>query len=285
MLDYHIHPNYSIDADDFTMEEYCKRGLELGIKEICFTPHFEFDPVREHIDWFARLGGKVVHIGEKWLEEYFREGRQLQERYSQEGIEVKLGLEIGYDVGLEEAIGKVVEAYPFDLVLGSVHCIDHVAISSAKESSGYLPGTDMDDVVTKYYSTLARGVESGLFDVVAHLDLYRRHGAKYFGEQVYQAYQGHVEPILESMAQKGLGLEINTSSIKQGQKEFYPSKEIIKLAWEKGIHIFTTGSDAHRLGELGQGIEQAENILKEFGGIPASFSQRRPIIKSCWSHP
>ncbi len=282
MLDYHIHPNYSIDAEDFSMEDYCKRGLELGLKEICFTPHYEFDPVREQIDWFARLGGKVVHIGESWLDEYFREGRQLQERYSQEGIAIKLGLEVGYDVGLEEAIAKVVEAYPFDLVLGSVHCIDHVAISSAQESSEYLPGTNLDDVVTKYYKTLARGVESGLFDVVAHLDLYRRHGAKCFGEQAYRAYQGYVEPILESMAKRGLGLEINTSSIKQGQNEFYPSKEIVRLAWEKGIRIFTTGSDAHRLRELGQGIEQAENILREFDCVPASFVRRRPVTDTCY---
>lgn len=281
MQDYHIHPNYSIDAEAFTMEEYCKRGIELGLKEICFTPHYEFDPVREHIDWFARLHGKVVHIKDRWLDEYFSEGRQLQERYSKEGIQVKLGLEIGYDVGLEAAIAKVVDSYPFDLVLGSVHCIDHVAISSVKESNVYLPGTNMEDIVSKYCHTLAQGVESGLFDIVAHMDLYRRHGAQYFGEQVYSAYRGYVEPILESMAKKGIGLEINTSSLKQGQVEFYPSKEIIKLAWEKGIRIFTTGSDAHRLRELGQGIAQAFDILKNIECAPTSFSQRRPINNFC----
>ena len=277
MLDYHIHPNFSIDAEDFTMEEYCKRGVELGLKEICFTPHFEFDPLRKHLDWFARLHGEVVHIGDRWLEEYFKEGIQLQKQYAQQGITVRLGLEVGYDLGLEEAIAKIVSAYPFDLVLGSVHCIDHIAISSEQESSKYLPGTVIEAVVTKYYQILAHGVDSGLFDVVAHLDLYRRHGTKYFGEQVNKAYQGKLEPILEIMAKKGLGLEINTSSLKQGQDDFYPSKEIIELAWEKGIRIFTTGSDAHRLRELGQGLAQAEAILRKIGTTPSIFSQRKPL--------
>jgi histidinol-phosphatase (PHP family) len=36
MFDYHIHPNYSIDAEG-EVEDFCKAALNAGLKEIAFT--------------------------------------------------------------------------------------------------------------------------------------------------------------------------------------------------------------------------------------------------------
>lgn len=56
----------------------------------------------------------------------------------------KAGLEVGYDLGLEKAIERVVKSYPFDFVLGSVHSLEHIAISSKKESRFYFPGRQLE---------------------------------------------------------------------------------------------------------------------------------------------
>ena len=58
-VDYHVHPDYSLDATG-TIDEYCDRALELGLKQICFTTHYDSDPFREKIDPFMRRQGKVI---------------------------------------------------------------------------------------------------------------------------------------------------------------------------------------------------------------------------------
>jgi len=60
--DYHVHPDYSIDASPVKIREYCQKALELGLAEICFTTHIELDPVRREKDNFVNLNGEKVPV-------------------------------------------------------------------------------------------------------------------------------------------------------------------------------------------------------------------------------
>lgn len=72
--DYHIHPDYSIDASPVRIKKYCYKAMKLGLKEICFTTHLELDPLRKDIDNFVVLNGKRVSVYNKaWLDKYFDE--------------------------------------------------------------------------------------------------------------------------------------------------------------------------------------------------------------------
>ncbi|MEN2467612.1 PHP domain-containing protein [Ornithinibacillus sp. JPR2-1] len=42
MFDYHVHSDYSADCTT-PMEETIKKGIEIGLKEICFTEHIDYD--------------------------------------------------------------------------------------------------------------------------------------------------------------------------------------------------------------------------------------------------
>ena len=44
------------------IRQYCRRALELGIVEICFTTHVELDPVRKEKDNFALLNGERIPV-------------------------------------------------------------------------------------------------------------------------------------------------------------------------------------------------------------------------------
>ena len=72
-----------------------------------------------------------------------------------------------------------------------------------------------------------------------------------------------------------MALEINTSSLSRGLKEFHPSREIVALAVKAGIKIFTVGSDAHKLEELGRHIDAALALLKEFNLNPHVFTRHQ----------
>lgn len=275
MIDYHIHPDYSIDAEPFSMHEYCERAVLIGLKEICFTTHCEFDILRRELDWYVRCRGELVpmHPAE-WLEYYFEDALKCKEAFEEFGLNVRVGLEAGYDHGLDTEILKVVESYPFDFVIGSVHCLDHFAISSRRESDSYYSGKKLADIAESYYKTLIEAVKSGLFDVVGHLDIYRRHGTKFFGEAINDIYREYLNDVLKIMVSKGTGLELNTSSLRQGQGSFYPSEGILKEALRVGVKNFTIGSDCHRIEELGHGVFSALEAGKAIG-IEFKFYDKR----------
>ena len=56
LSDYHVHPDCSLDATG-TIDQYCQRALEMGLEEICFTTHYDMDPVRRDEDPFMRIDG------------------------------------------------------------------------------------------------------------------------------------------------------------------------------------------------------------------------------------
>lgn len=276
-LDYHIHPGFSIDAADCGMSEYCRRALEIGLSEICFTTHLEMDPVRRHLDWFVRLGGVVSPMEDpSWLDEYFAEIHQVRNDFAITGLKIKAGLEVGFDRGLERNIEKFIDGFPFDYILGSVHCLDHQAISSLRESKLYFPGKSVEDVAGDYYSTVFDAVVSGLFDCIGHLDLYCRYGTNFLGPQVRDVFSDHVDPVFEQMVKRNIGLEVNTSAMRRGLPEFHPGGRLLEKAGNSGVKIFTVGSDAHRPEDLGYRIEEALELLESLGLTVHVFTRRKP---------
>ncbi|MTI82215.1 MAG: histidinol-phosphatase [Firmicutes bacterium] len=279
LVDYHIHPDYSIDAEEHSIDMYCSRAVKLNINELCFTPHFECDPVRKEKDCYVRLNCHMHSMEDwRWLDFYFNEIENARVKYQPYGLNVKAGMEIGYDIGLESTIKEVVNTYPFDYILGSVHTLDHCAISNKEESGNYFQGKTPEKVMEQYYDVIYKMVETNLFDCIGHIDLYRRYGVKYLGSEMKQVNKELVEPILMKITEFNMGLEINTSSRRRGHNEFHPNFELLKLAVECGVEIFTIGSDAHRLSELGDGIKEAYELLNELGQNITVYDRRIPSV-------
>ncbi|AEG15054.1 histidinol phosphate phosphatase HisJ family [Desulfofundulus kuznetsovii DSM 6115] len=277
LLDYHIHPGYSIDAEDYSILDYCQQAMKLGLREICFTPHLEVDPVRRRLDWFVRVNGKLHPMEDLgWLDHYFRDIEEARSQLHDRKLKIKAGLEVGYERGCEKTIEKILNNYPFDYVLGSIHCLEHQSISSWEESRIYFSSHTAEEACGEYFQVLKEAVESNLFDCIGHLDLYRRHGERLLGTTLGSAHKGMVEPILKEMARRNMGLEVNTSSLRRGLTEFHPSREILLQARECGVKIFTVGSDAHRLSELGAYTDQAVLMLEEMGFAVYTFTSRQP---------
>lgn len=285
MIDYHIHPGYSIDAENSSMTSYCEKALDIGLKEICFTTHFECDPKRAHLDWFVRCGGEIISIMDNWMDSYFRDIHQCQKVFGPLGLEVKAGVEVGYDLGLEESIAKLVSNYPFDMVMGSVHCVDHVAISSQKESVQFFREKDLNEIVKKYFDILLTSIQTGLFDVVGHFDLYRRFGLGYYGAAVWSCHEPYLDELLVALVSSNMAMEINTSSLRQGHDSFYPAATILKKAKAKGLLGVTIGSDAHSLTQLGQGVQAAINLATELDLPILTYARREPQpLKFIYNH-
>ena len=259
--DWHVHPDYSLDATG-TIDQYCQRALELGLKEICFTTHYDSDPFRKDEDPFIRIDGKIVPLSKDNVKRYIEDVRRADEKYSAQGLSVKAGLEADYAPHIEEKLGKDLACFDLDYRLGAVHCLDHIAITASKEAERYFKKRCAEEMVSEYYKALKQAVESGLFDVMAHLDTYKKYGLGFYGEKIFTLHRGLVEPVLELMAKNDVGMEINTGLLRKGHKEFSPGLEILNLALNMGVKIVTFGSDAHKVAHLGKGIEEAYVLVE-----------------------
>jgi histidinol-phosphatase (PHP family) len=278
MIDYHIHPSYSNDAEG-SVEEFCRAAVRKGLQEVCFTTHLDADPARE--DGFVMIRGKKVSIySPDWLEDYESTIRTAGDVFEEQGLKVKLGVEVDLYPGVVEQLPKAFHSADFDLVIGSVHLIDHKAISLKEEAIDIFRKYELNELGDHYYSLIMDSLESGLFDIVGHLDIYRRYGEVYYGKEIHSLWKPHIEGLAHSMKSHGVGFEINTSSWRKNLHEPMPAKSIIQVLMEQGVRTLTVGSDAHRPEEVGSGVDRALDILRTSGFRYVSlFEQRKQHLK------
>ena len=115
VVDYHVHSNNSFDGKN-SIEEMCKKAIEINLSEICFTEHFSVDP--------RDVSYHVLNY-----EKYFSEIEKAKEKFSDK-IKIKCGLEIGephlkqYKKDLEKEMKRM----NLDFIIGSIHNIDGVKL-------------------------------------------------------------------------------------------------------------------------------------------------------------
>ncbi len=272
MIDYHVHPDFSHDARG-SVEEYCRRALAVGVTELCFTTHFEPDPARRDSEWVVVRGRKQPPVSD-WPGAYFAAIERARAQFSE--LRIRAGVEVGYEPELDPAIRDFLGRYRFDFVIGATHCIGHVAFTAGSELEVATRAfcADQEGFARRYHENLRAAAESGLFDVLAHLDIYRKYLGKAFGPGFLATCADGFATTLAYIARTRTGIEVNTSAFRRGEAEPYPAVSLLQSAVRAGIRRFTVGSDAHRVEDLGTGIDRALALLSGLGIKPARFEQR-----------
>ncbi|MEO0067995.1 MAG: histidinol-phosphatase HisJ family protein [candidate division WOR-3 bacterium] len=276
LFDYHIHPDFSPDAQG-SITDYCRQGLAIGVKELCFTTHYEPDPVRAEIERVV-VKGQARAVDSDWVEDYFQEIERAQKEFPE--LKIRAGIEIGYEMGLEGRIADFLSQNRFDFVLGAVHCLDHISITSKGEIDEFrfqLKPRGSEFIAKRYFEYVRAAAGSGLFDCLAHLDIWRKCILPEMGAGFLDAIGQFIEPMVSAIAHSRTGLEINTSAFRRGDDEPYPQEEIVRLAVQRGVRTFTIGSDCHRVSDLGSGIKRGMEVLLKLGLEPARFQNRQMI--------
>jgi histidinol-phosphatase (PHP family) len=73
------------------------------------------------------------------------------------------------------------------------------------------------------------------------------------------------EPVLQALIDSGTGLEVNTSGLRQGPGETYPTEAIVRRFRELGGTRVTAGSDAHRASTFAFGLEDGYRLVSRAG--------------------
>ncbi len=268
-VDYHVHPDYSYDAARDTIDEYCARAVSIGLKEICFTPHYTAVPSVIDKFGFVRRKGKKVSVTDDWLDDYIGEVRTAGEKYRKNGLKVFAGLEIDYCESIREFLKKkLIDEYKIDYMLGSVHIVgDNLDIMIPSEAEYIFKNTEPEVFYDAYFSEIDKLIDSGLFHSIAHIEGYRRYGIHY-----HEHYRDNnlipysrFERIFSKAHKKNMTFEINLSLFRDGQNVTNPVESVLKIAYDCGIRSVAIGSDAHRLGDLASRVEAAVDVCHKIG--------------------
>jgi histidinol-phosphatase (PHP family) len=264
LVDLHVHSTCSIDGAS-TIEDYAAQAEGLGLAEVGFCEHVDLDP-------------RDRGCGYLDPERYDREIEVA--RAAARSVVLRQGVEITYQCKLEAALETWLAGHPWDYVIASVHLLDYAdgwAIVSEPEAMGaYFALHTECQAYGPYFAELLRAARSGLGDVLGHLDLVKRYGIRQYGPLDPAAFEEEIREVLGAAAQRGMGLEINTSGLRQSPCETYPALVVLRWFRELGGEILTVGSDAHHADDLGSGIVQAQALAKEAGfRAIATFEERR----------
>lgn len=218
--DMHVHTNYSVDGKS-TMEEYCKIALQKNISKICFTEHVDFNFL-EYSRWKFNI------------EAYFNELNQMRCKYPE--LELLSGIEFS-EPHLFPKEFKYMSNLPFDNIVASIHHCEKSIFPAPKNLS-------VEQASQEYWNLMLETVKFGGFQTLAHMDFPRR----YFDYWIYN--KNIIDEILEIMINKGIALEINTSTIFEQCDEPMPTYNIIQRYCELGGTKIVVGSDAHKNEDL-----------------------------------
>jgi histidinol-phosphatase (PHP family) len=161
---------------------------------------------------------------------------------------------------LEAKSREILSAYPYDFVIGSVHMIDNWAFDDPDPPQNLKwKEKDVDTVYRDYYRLLRGSAESGLFDIMGHVDLVKK-----FGHRPAGNLQTEVEETARIFRKAGVTVEINTSGLRKPVKEIYPSLEVLKVYSSHGVPI-TFSSDSHDPNDVGRDYDKAADLARAAG--------------------
>ncbi len=206
------------------------------------------------------------------LPDYFRALHAAREEAGDRLI-VRYGLEADFFPETAAQLAEILKAYPFDYVIGSVHFVDDFPIDDSAGWWDALSEDERNDMVRAYWSRITAMAESGVFDIAAHLDLYKK-----FGHRPTADVSAEIATALDAIAKSGMAVELNTAGLHKAVREIYPSPAILRECRTRGIPALVT-ADAHDITHLTRSRDLGVEALREAGYTEqAVFAARKMTL-------
>jgi histidinol-phosphatase (PHP family) len=255
IVDYHMHlraPDESLEHTVQAVERFVGVAAERGIDEIGFTEHgYYFEETRPL--WSAPYHlERCRHALEPYVEAVVAA--------KQRGLPVKLGLEVDFVPGREEETRDILEPFPWDYLIGSIHFIGEEGIDGPPS---LVERVGVETAWRRYYDTLALASGSGLFDSLAHPDL-----VKMYGPEIPWDWAAVADSL------DGARLEVSSAGLRRSHGELYPNSRLLTEAKKRGVEI-TLASDAHVPQHVGRDLDRAIDHARTAGYETVTVFERR----------
>jgi histidinol-phosphatase (PHP family) len=266
--DGHTHTEVCPHGSREPTEQFIERAIELGFETYSLTEH---PPLPEGFE--DPTPDKSCGMLQEDLGSYLEMAWRLKKQYA-DRISLRVGLEVDYIPGFEAETTRMLADVGPDLEDGllSIHflqgkggwrCVDY-SPEDFGEGLVSLYGS-VEAVHKAYWLTVKQAILADLGPYkpvrLSHLSLVHKFQLKYPLKNPRQ-FELEIIEILDLVQSKSLELDLNAAGLfKPDCREIYPAPWIIAEALKRGIR-FVYGSDTHSVKGVGQGFENAEEILR-----------------------
>lgn len=249
LVDYHIHTARCGHARG-EMAAYVEHAIRSGLPEMGFSDHIflYWLPPEQRDAELAML--------EDGFDAYVEDVLRLRREYPD--IEIRLAVEADFIVDHESTLAGILDRYPWDYVLGSVHFIGDWGMDDSRYIDRY-DAWDIDDLYEHYFSLVLRAANSGHFDTMAHLDLVKK-----FGHRARKDLADLYGRVARGLAAAGVAIEVNTAGLRKPVAELYPHLDLLTACRKAGVPA-TLGSDAHAPEEVAANFPLGVDHLRAAG--------------------
>jgi histidinol-phosphatase (PHP family) len=241
----------------------CEHAVKKGLRALAITDHCETDVFFEQ-----KYASTVFHS-------YFE---TIKARNAFEGqLLVLIGLEIGQPLHNINLCENLINKYPYDFILASVH-----TPRGFKQDIKDIEYDKLDvyEFMNGYFDELIDLAKWDGCDALAHITCpMRRIQGVYKIDFDYDKVSEKLDELLLTIIKNKKALEINTSGLRQPIGLTMPEEKIVRRYRELGGEYITIGSDSHTAHDVGEGIEEAMTMVKKCGFDKVTFYVSRQAIQ------
>ena len=126
LIDYHVHESHSRDAPTATLPALIRAAEENGVREMALTTHL-----------IVTGPDVALSVQPDELPGYFK---AIEKAQDDTDVHLRASLEVDYFPGFEAELEAVIEEYPLDFSLGSLHYVNGVDVGSRVDARRFFEG-------------------------------------------------------------------------------------------------------------------------------------------------
>jgi histidinol-phosphatase (PHP family) len=271
--------------DQEWIDLYLQEALKKGIKEVGIVEHlYRFKETRNYFEGNMKMDGSDIgRLQTKWLnqvmteniEEFLEAIEKAKKRWHNYGVTLRVGVEADYFEGAEEELRQLLDPIDCDFINGSIHFVDGWGFDNP-QTKDHFQEYILEDLYEKFFLCVQKGIESGLFDYMSHLDNIKVFNHIPKVESLLPFYHS----IAECLIKHNVATEVNSGLYYRFPvKEKCPGEAFLSILASHGV-LFTVSSDAHFPEDLGAYVDQSIRDLSNLGVTEiATFNQKKRIMK------
>ncbi|MGG1663729.1 histidinol phosphate phosphatase domain-containing protein [Brevibacillus sp. NRS-1366] len=266
------------------LDLYRIRAKQQGLQVVCVAQHlYRFEEYKTFYEQHIHLADDRLGLAQRrWLDQvandslpaYMEFLQEEKQRWSDDGVELRVGIELDYFPDGEETLAKVIQAYPWDICIGAIHFVQGWGFQNP-ETVKRFEQMDLPVLYGRYFDLVEQAAESRLFDVVAHIDAIKMFGYRPDETALLPYYQR----VARALRRWNVATEINTGCYHDNpMREMHPSFRMLEILAQHEVPI-TTSSNAYFPDQVGQHLEEARAQLKRAGlAAIAVFENRKRTL-------
>ena len=259
--DYHLHTNFSSDSDT-PMEAMVEQAVKLGLTQICFTDHMDYD-----------FPEKYEMTFQFDVDAYCRKIEEMQHIYGSK-IKILRGIELGLKPNIIPQLKELLNKYSFDYVIGSSHLVDNID----QYYNEFWENKTEEEGILKYFESIIENVHAFPgFDTYGHIDYIVRYAPNKNHDFSYEKYADILDEVLKTIISAGKAIEVNTAGYKYGLGHPNPQEDIITRYFELGGKYITIGSDGHKPEHMAYDFERVREMLLSLGIKEYAVFEKRKV--------